>query len=342
MSTAVTPVVTRGNPNIEERLAGLISPDKVAALAGTSGAPNAANPFVTTSDSRLGASGALGGLIVVPGNGVMGDGATDGGPSLSTLANTTMARSGTIYLTPGKTYRIATAMTIPKGVPLWIPQGALLSPDSVVHTIQGPIAAGPWQIFNQVNGGIVRFEPSTFGGSGTSVKGRLPEVYPEWWGAVPDATTDSTAALNACIESIAGYIPAGGTDPALGARFANAMTSAFRCGIGNTPNMWIIGLISRSAPIEVPRLVAARDTLAHRGPVAAGLWIREFDDSWQVVQLVKLGDYLACPRGFGAVSRGVCLITVYGHSTRRVCTRRRGIMRRVSRYASRTIALVGQ
>ncbi|HKV99728.1 MAG TPA: asparagine synthase (glutamine-hydrolyzing) [Vicinamibacterales bacterium] len=44
----------------------------------------------------------------------------------------------------------------------------------------------------------------------------------------------------------------------------------------------IIGVLAQSAPIDVPRLVRARDTLIHRGPDAAGLWIREAEDSSHV------------------------------------------------------------
>src|SRR6185312_49447 len=65
MSSAITPVVTTGNPRLEDRLASVLTPDQLAALAGTVGAPNAANPFVTTSDSRLGASGGVAGLVSI-------------------------------------------------------------------------------------------------------------------------------------------------------------------------------------------------------------------------------------------------------------------------------------
>src|SRR5690242_18208861 len=126
-----------------------------------------------------GGGGGLTGINVVPGSGIVGNGITDDGPALSTLANTTMSGSGTIYFVPGKTYRIATAITIPAGVTLWLPQGAVLKPDGVTVTIQGPITAGPRPIFTYANGGLVRFEPGTSGGSETTPKGRLPEVYPE-------------------------------------------------------------------------------------------------------------------------------------------------------------------
>src|SRR6185312_2882289 len=142
MSSAVTPVVTTGNPRLEDRLAAVVTPDQLAALAGTAGVPGAANPYVTTSASRLGASGGLGGLVVVPGNGVVGDGTTDDAPALSILVNTTMAGTGTIYFTPGKTYRLATAITIPLGITLWLPRGALLKIDTAQQVISGTIDAG--------------------------------------------------------------------------------------------------------------------------------------------------------------------------------------------------------
>src|SRR6185312_17162879 len=135
-----------------------LTTDQLAALAGTSGTPSATNRFVTDSDSRLvtgggGSGNGLPSMQVSTLANLTGDGSTDDAPALSTLVNTTMAGSGTVYFTPGKTYRLATAITLPKGVTLWLPQGAVLAIDGVTVTIQSAINAGLWQIFSYVNGG---------------------------------------------------------------------------------------------------------------------------------------------------------------------------------------------
>src|SRR6185437_11910629 len=142
--------------------------DQLAALAGTSGTPSATNRFVTDSDTRLVTGGGSGGGNGLPSMQVStlasltGDGSTDDAPALSTLVNTTMAGSGTVYFTPGKTYRLATAITVPSGVTLWLPQGAVLSIDGVVVTLQSAIRAGLWKIFGYVNGGTVVFSTTNF------------------------------------------------------------------------------------------------------------------------------------------------------------------------------------
>lgn len=186
----------------------VLSADTVAALAGTSGAPSDTNRFVTDADARLVAGGGSGGsgvpgILNATDNGVFGDGSTDDAPALSTLANTTMSGAGTIYLTPGKTYRIGTAITLPKGITLWCPRGAVLLVDGVVLTIQSAITAGLWQIFTYANGGTVLFSATNNDASNKRVLA-CPEIYPEWWGAKADNATDDTAALQAAIDATTG------------------------------------------------------------------------------------------------------------------------------------------
>lgn len=195
-----------------------LSADQIAALGGTSGTPSGTNRYVTDSDTRLiggGSTGGLPGQFVSTAQSMTGDGSTDDGPALQTLANTTIAGSGTIYYTPGKTYRIATATTVPVGVSNWFTQGASLTVDGVALTVNGPIVAGLYQIFNCINGGVVQFSTTNDAGATKRVVA-VPEIYPEWWGAKADGSNDDTVALNACIAAATG-LPSSGVSTA---RFA--------------------------------------------------------------------------------------------------------------------------
>lgn len=81
-----------------------------------------------------------------------------------------------------------------------IPQGNLVTVDTgVTLTINGFVSAGPYQIFNLVGTGTVIFPMNAPGvNTGYTVN---QSVYPEWWGAAGDGTTDSAAAINAAIAS---------------------------------------------------------------------------------------------------------------------------------------------
>src|SRR5690242_2260145 len=181
------------------------------------GALDAATLSAVTALIGSGSSGGLTGINVVPGSGIVGNGLTDDGPALSTLANTTMAASGTIYFVAGKTYRIATNTTIPKGVTLWLPQGALLKCDAATLTIRGAIKAGVYPIFLYANSGAVLFTATSAEAAGKRAL-QNTEVYPEWWGAVADGVTDDSTALNNCITAISGLPTA-----TSGSRWASAM-----------------------------------------------------------------------------------------------------------------------
>jgi hypothetical protein len=93
-----------------------------------------------------------------------------------------------LYLPKG-TYRISSNITF--SVPLYFEFGAILKPDAgVTITINSPVWAGPWQIFNVINTnalitGLIR--PMTYGV-------RIPV---EWMGAVGDNATNDTAAFAA-------------------------------------------------------------------------------------------------------------------------------------------------
>lgn len=97
----------------------------------------------------------------------------------------------TLYLCPG-TWSITSDLTIPANITLKPERGAILSiATTKTLTINGSFDAGLHQVFSCVGTGKVVF------GAG-SVK----EVYPQWWGAVADGTTDDRVAIQAAIDSL--------------------------------------------------------------------------------------------------------------------------------------------
>ena len=84
------------------------------------------------------------------------------------------------------TYDITANTTI--NAQLVVPKGAIINiANGVTLTINGQILAGAYQIFS---------------GNGTVVINNMSEIYPEWWGAKNDDTTDSTVAFTKAIASI--------------------------------------------------------------------------------------------------------------------------------------------
>lgn len=116
-----------------------------------------------------------------------------------TILNTANSVGSALYL-PRGIYRISSNLTF--SVPLLFEYGAILKPDAnVTVTINAPIWAGPWQIFNVSNTnalitGLIR--PMTHGA-------RIPV---EWMGAVGDNITDdkNAFAATAALAKAAGNI----------------------------------------------------------------------------------------------------------------------------------------
>lgn len=102
------------------------------------------------------------------------------------LADTAAGSSRSLFFPPG-TYKISQNTTINAGA-LIFSKGAMLSIDSgVTVTINGTIQAPLAQIFS---------------GLGTvSLGGNLLEVYPQWWGATGNGTTDDTTAIQSAATS---------------------------------------------------------------------------------------------------------------------------------------------
>ncbi|MGE0456397.1 MAG: hypothetical protein AB7I13_00385 [Vicinamibacterales bacterium] len=118
-----------------------------------------------------------------PSAGVIGDGTTDDRAALSALDTAALVSGAMAVLGPrdsaAATIKVATDITIQS--PLKIYPGAKLKPSSgKVITLNGPVHAGLYQIFDLSAGGTVVF--------GDHV---IQEVPPEWWGAKADDSTDN-------------------------------------------------------------------------------------------------------------------------------------------------------
>jgi len=105
------------------------------------------------------------------------------------------ANAGTIVLRNNNpmsattVYTLSTDITIPSNIVIKIENGALLSIDSTkTFTVNGFFSAGLYQVFS--GDGSVSF--------GT---GAIEEVYPEWFGAIANGSTDSSLAIQKAVDA---------------------------------------------------------------------------------------------------------------------------------------------
>ena len=99
------------------------------------------------------------------------------------------SRNVAIVFSPG-TWTISNNVTIPSNINVIIPNGASIQPATTkTLTINGGISAGFYQIF---------------GGAGSIVLGQSAayQVYPHWWGAKGDGTTDDTTPIQSASNSL--------------------------------------------------------------------------------------------------------------------------------------------
>ena len=122
-----------------------------------------------------------------------GDGATNDYTALNAI-KTTVGSSET-HMIIDRAYAVGTNLTLPSNLAIVFARGGKFTVGSgVTLTLDGPIEAGPWQIFD--GDGAIDFD--------TGVQSRF---RPEWWGAVGDASannatpTDDTAALQAMLDA---------------------------------------------------------------------------------------------------------------------------------------------
>ena len=111
-------------------------------------------------------------------------------------AVTAIGSTATVLNIPPGTWPMAADLTVPANITLKVLRGAAVSiATGQTLSIKGGLEAGPYPIFACAGTGKVAF----IGGNDGGV---VPLVRPEWWGAVPDGSTDSTAAVKAACSSL--------------------------------------------------------------------------------------------------------------------------------------------
>ena len=113
--------------------------------------------------------------------------------SLAWVLDQIGATAATVELPGNKAYVISTTLVIADNIKLIPQMGAIFTDDgsNADLTIEAIIDAGRYQIFDWGNGS----GDITFGEKSTD------KLYPEWWGAIGDRSTDSTAAIQSALDA---------------------------------------------------------------------------------------------------------------------------------------------
>jgi len=170
-----------GLPEIGVPVPGTISTSILAPFLGLSQTPAEAAAGVVPVN-----------LAYAPGNvlryGARGDGSID-----NAVVLTAASSIGTSLYFPFGTF-VSSNLTI--SVPCSFDSGAILKPTSgKTITINAPVTAGPWQIFDETSGGIISglIRP-------VNADGRM---YFEWWGAKGDNATNDAGSLQSALRAAA-------------------------------------------------------------------------------------------------------------------------------------------
>jgi parallel beta-helix repeat protein len=122
-------------------------------------------------------------------SGAVGDGVTDNS-AVVIAAQTIAAAAGQALFFPAGSYVFNSSVAFT--VPVVFADGAELLPQTgAVLSFAAPIDAQPTQIFSTTSGGMV------------TITGATPLIYPQWWGASGNGSTDNTAALTAASAALA-------------------------------------------------------------------------------------------------------------------------------------------
>jgi hypothetical protein len=108
----------------------------------------------------------------------------------------------------GTTFQIGADMLVPRNVSLEFEHGAQLALLHRLDIAGRIIAPESQQIFTPVGTRMVRFSGGSAATS-TQTSSTPPEtyIYPQWWGAKGDGSTDDTAAITATVAAMAGTVP---------------------------------------------------------------------------------------------------------------------------------------
>lgn len=203
-----------------------------------------------------------------------------------------------LVLTPGDAKGLTGDLTLPAHVTL-SGQAGVLSTNGFNLTVNGPIVAGPWQLFDTSEGGVV-----TLGDNAPDV------VFPQWWGARGEGLTDDTQAVRSMLATVdqsqvLGYFPRGTYN--LGSW--TPYTPTVRVSLGGDPGATLVGpgrtaedfILLRDPEVEVRGVtlqgwrnafgVDATEDMS--GLVASGLSI---SDSFALVGIVTAGDSFTLKR----------------------------------------------
>lgn len=183
------------------------------------------------------------------------------GASLQTAIAAIGSNNATLRVPPGP-HNIAADLSIPANVSLKAERGAVLAvATGKTLTINGPLEAGPYQIFSCTGTGQVVFGP-----------GAVKEAYGEWWGAKGDGATDDTAAFTAAMKALNTTVSGktyGGTIRVLSKRYKlnlliNQNNIAFAGSAGGLPSASASGALI-PYDINTPLLQIGNDTQGVKG-----------------------------------------------------------------------------
>ena len=96
----------------------------------------------------------------------------------------------TILRVPPGVHEISADLVVPENITLKVERGAIFEIATTKTLTSNVPEAGPFQIYDCAGTGKVQFT------------GRMPLVLPEWWGAIPDETTDCAPPVQAAHDAL--------------------------------------------------------------------------------------------------------------------------------------------